>query len=157
MTMPGWPGGPYPPPPPRKNNTLRIVLIIVGAVLAVCCVGGVIGGVFLFRGVTKATGPVRDVADQFVTDLQNGDTTGAYALLCATTRTAFPPAEFASGVTGGAQIAGHEVRGINVTSGTGGTKAIVTMKLTMKNGFVDQHAIPLVKEDGQWRVCGAPY
>jgi hypothetical protein len=158
MTIPGWQGAPYmPPPPAKKSNTLRTVLIVVGSVLAVCCVGGVIGGVFLFRGVTKATAPARNTADQFITDLQNGDTTGAYALLCDSTKQAFPAAEFASGVTGGAQIASHEFAGVNVSSGTGGTRATVSMKLTMRNGFVDQHAIPLVKEDGQWRVCGDPY
>jgi hypothetical protein len=159
MSIPGWPGGaPYqPPPPPKKSNTLRIVLIVVGAVLVVCCGGGIIGGVFLFRGVSKATAPARDTADQFVSDLQNGDTTGAYALLCDATRKTFPPEDFASGVTGGARIVSHQFAGVNVSSGTGGTRAIVTMKLTMQNGFVDQHAFPLLKEDGRWKVCGAPY
>jgi hypothetical protein len=60
----------------------------------------IIGGVFGYRGVTKATGPVRDATDTFVTDLQNGDATGAYDLLRSRTRTAFAPAQFAGGVQG---------------------------------------------------------
>lgn len=158
MSIPGWQGAPYPPPPPpRKSHTLRIVLIVVSVVLVVCCGGGIIGGIFVFRGVVKATGPARDAADQFVTDLQNGDTTGAYDLLCDSTRGAFTPDQFAEGVNGQPKIVSHKLARVNVTSGTGGSRAVVTMKLTMQNGFVDQHTFPLVKEDGRWKVCGGPY
>lgn len=158
MSIPGWQGAPYPPaPPPKKSNTLRIVLIVVGAVLVVCCAGGIVGGVFLFRGVVKATGPARDATDQFVTDLQQGDTAGAYALLCDSTRAAFTPDRFAQGVASQPKIVSHKTGGVNVTSGSGGSTAVVTMKLTLQTGFVDEHTFPLVKEDGQWKVCGAPY
>jgi hypothetical protein len=154
MTIPGWQGA---PPPPRPSHSLRTVLIVVGAVLVVCCTGGVIGGVFLFHGVTKATAPARDAADTFVTDLETGNTTGAYDLLCSSTRGAFPPATFAAGVQGEQKITSHKISGVNVTSGTGGTTGVVSMKLTMQNGFTDQHAFPMRKEDGAWKVCGAPY
>ena len=83
MTMPGW--QPPPPPPQGKGKTLRTVLIVVGVVLVLCCGGAVIGGVFLFRNVAEATGPARHVADEFVTDLQTGNVTAAYDLLCADT------------------------------------------------------------------------
>jgi hypothetical protein len=154
MSYPGWPP---PSAPPRRSHTLRTVLIVVGAVLVVCCAGGIVGGVYLFRGAARATGPARDAADTFVTDLENGDTTGAYALLCDRTKAAFPADRFARGVEGQQKIVGHVLGGVNVTSGTGGSTAVVTMKLTMQNGFVDQHAFPLVKQDGAWKVCGGPY
>jgi len=158
MTVPGWQGAPYQPaPPPRQSHTLRTVLIVVGAVLVVCCAGGIVGGVYLFRGVMKATGPVRDAADTFVTDLEKGNTVGAYDLLCANTRRTFSPDQFARGVEGQQKIVSHKLAGVNVTSGTGGSTAVVTMKLTTQNGFVDQHTFPMVKEDGAWKVCGAPY
>jgi hypothetical protein len=158
MSIPGWPGAPFQPaPPPRKSHTLRIVLIVVGAALVVCCAGGIVGGVYLFRGVVKATGPALDVTDEFVTDLEKGDTSGAYDLLCDSTRGAFTPDAFARGVTSQSTIVSHKADGVNMTSGTGGSSAVVTMKLTMQNGFVDQHTFPLVKEDGRWKVCGGPY
>jgi hypothetical protein len=158
MSIPGRPGGGFPPPPPpRKSNTLAIVLITVGVAVVLCCGGGVVGGIFLYRGVAKATGPVRDVADRFVTDLQNGDTAGAYDLLCDGTREAFTPDAFARGVTSQPRIVGHEFAGINVTSSGNGTTAVVRMKLTMQSGFVDRHSFPMVKEDGDWKVCGGPY
>jgi hypothetical protein len=99
----------------------------------------------------------RDAADTFVTDLQNGDATGAYDLLCSRTRTAFAPAQFAGGVQGQPKIVSHKVTGVNVTTTAGATTAVVTMKLNMQNGFADQHTFPMVKEDGAWKVCGRPY
>ena len=95
MTMATQPWQPMPPPPPQKSNTLRIVLIVVGSVLALCCIGGVVGGVVLFKGVKTAIGPVQDATDEFITDLEKGDTTAAYALLCRDTRSAYPQATFA--------------------------------------------------------------
>lgn len=149
MTMPA--------PPPRKSHTLRWILITSGVVLVLCCGGGIIGGVFLFHGLSKATGPVRDTADEFVTDLQNGDTSSAYQLLCSGTRSAFTPAAFAQGVAGQPRISGHEIDGVNVISSNGRSSATVMVKLTTASGFVDQHAFPLVKEGGRWKVCGQPY
>jgi hypothetical protein len=158
MTIPGWQGAPFPPaPPPRNSHTLRTVLIVVGVVLVLCCGGGIVGGVFLFHGLSKATAPAKDATDEFVTDLQNGDTAGAYQLLCSDTRSAFPPAAFALGVAGQPKITSHEMGGVNVVSGNGHSSATVTVSLTTDSGFVDQHAFPLVKEDGRWKVCGQPY
>jgi hypothetical protein len=158
MSIPGWQGGPYQPaPPPKNNNTLRIVLIVVGAVAVLCCGGGIIGGVYLFHSYTTESGPARDAADQFVTDLQTGDAADAYGLLCDDTRGAMTPDRFAQGVAAQPKIAGHKSAGVKVSTGTDGTTAIVTMNLTMQNGFAEQHAIPMVKEDGAWKVCGSPY
>jgi hypothetical protein len=81
MTMATSAWQPMPPPPPRKSNTLRTVLIVVGSILVLCCIGGVVGSIFLFKGVKATVGPVQDAADEFVTDLKKGDTTAAYALL----------------------------------------------------------------------------
>jgi Domain of unknown function (DUF4878) len=158
MTIPGWQGAPYQPaPPPAKSHTLRTVLIVVGVVLVLCCGGGIIGGVFLFHGLSKATAPAEDAADEFVTDLQNGDTAGAYQLLCSGTQGAFTPAAFAQGVAAQPTISSHEMDGVNVVTSNGHSSATVTVKLTTGSGFVDEHAFPLVKEGGRWKVCGQPY
>lgn len=158
MTIPGWPGAPYQPaPPPRASHTVRNVLITVGVVLVLCCGGGVIGGVFLFHGLSKATAPAKNATDEFVTDLQNGDMAGAYQLLCSGTRSAFSPEAFAQGVAGQPRITSHEMAGVSVFTSNGHTTATVQVRLTMASGFVDQHAFPLVKEGGRWKVCGRPY
>lgn len=160
MSIPGWPGGaPYhpAPPPPKNNNTLRIVLIVVGALCALCCCGGVVGGVYLFHSYQKESGPAGDATDRFVTDLENDDAAGAYTLLCDNVHGVMSADEFAAGLAAQPKILGHKSTGVKVTTGTGGTTAIVSMNLTTAGGFVNQHAFPLVKEDGAWKVCGQPY
>jgi hypothetical protein len=148
---------PMPPPPPQKSNTLRTVLIVVGSILVLCCIGGVVGGIFLFKGVNKAVGPVRDAADEFVTDLEEDDTTAAYVLLCQDTRNAFSQITFAEGVSSQSKISSHKIDGTMIRNVNGSTSATVTASLTMSSGFVDQHTFTLVKEDGGWKVCGNPY
>jgi hypothetical protein len=156
MATPGWQSTP-PLPPPQKSNTLRTVLIVVGSILVLCCIGGVVGGVFLFKGVKDAVGPVQDAADEFVTDLETGDTAAAYALLCQDTRSAFSQTTFAAGVSSQAKISSHKISGATIRTVNGSTSATVTASLTMSTGFVDQHTFTLLKEDGGWKVCGSPY
>jgi hypothetical protein len=151
MTYPGL------PPVPPKSHTLRTILIIVGAVLVLCCAGAVVGGVYLFHGVSKATAPPRAATDEFVTDLENGDMTAAYGMLCSGTRSAFTSSTFATGVTGQPKIVSHQMGGVNVVNSGGHSTAVVEADLTLGSGFVDQHSFPLVKEDGRWKVCGRPY
>jgi hypothetical protein len=155
MATSGW--QPMPPPPPQKSKTLRTVLIVVGSVLLLCCIGGVVGGVFLYKGVKTSVAPVQDAADEFVTDLEQGDTSAAYALLCQDTRSAFSPTTFAAGVSSQPKISSHKINGTMVRTVNGSTSATVTAALTLSTGFVDQHTFTLVKEDGGWKVCGRPY
>ncbi|MEU4243659.1 hypothetical protein [Actinoplanes sp. NPDC026619] len=159
MATPAWQPmpPPPPPPPPKRSNTLRTVLIVVGVVLVLCCAGGVIGGVFLYKGVKTAVGPVRDVADEFITDLEHDDTTSAYELLCSDTQNAFPPATFARGVSSQAKIDSHKITNTMIRNTNGSTSATVVASLTMSTGFVDQHTFVLIKESGTWKVCGNPY
>jgi hypothetical protein len=146
-----------PPPPPKNNNTLRIVLIVVGSLVALCCCAGVVGGGFLFFSYKKESGPAGDATDRFVTDLEQNDTAGAYGLLCDKVHRVISADEFAAGVSSQPRIVSHESTGVRVNTGTAGTTATVSMNLTMVNGFVNSHDFPLVKENGDWKVCGEPY
>ncbi|MFF5180364.1 hypothetical protein ACFY2Q_20250 [Micromonospora sp. NPDC000316] len=148
---------PHPAPPPPKRRTLRTVLIVVGVVVVLCCGGAGVGGFFLFKGVKAATDPARQAAESFVTDLEAGDADAAYGLLCNGTRSNFTRDAFVQGVAKQPQIRSHKVNGINVQNVNGRTSATVQMALTLDSGFTDQRAIPLVKEDGAWKVCGQPY
>lgn len=154
MTMP------YPqpvPPPPRQRHTLRTVLIVVGAVLVLCCGGAVIGGIFFFRGVAQSTAPARQAADDFITDLESANATAAYGLLCADTRSQFTVEAFTDGLGRQSTIRSHEIQGVSVSNVNGKVSATVVANLTLDTGFVDRHTFPLVKEGGQWKVCGQPY
>ncbi|GAA2358542.1 hypothetical protein [Dactylosporangium salmoneum] len=142
-------------PPPKK--TWRVVLIVVGAVLVLCCGGLGVGGYFLFKGVKEATGPALDAANQFVVNLEHGDTDAAYEQLCAGTRTAYTKDAFADGVAKQPKITAHKTTGVNVASINGRTTATATMTLTLDSGFSEQHAFPMLKESGDWKICGRPY
>ncbi|SCG40542.1 protein of unknown function [Micromonospora echinaurantiaca] len=133
------------------------MLIVVGVVLVLCCGGAGVGGFFLYKGVKGATDPARQAAESFVTDLEAGDTDGAYGQLCSQTRGRYARDAFARGVAQQPKIRGHKVNGVNVSTVNGRTSATVNMALTLDSGFTDQHTFLLVKEDGAWRVCGQPY
>lgn len=153
MTMPGW----QPMPPPRESHTLRNVVLILSALLVLCCAGAVVGGVFLFRGVAREGAPVRAAADTFITDLQEENLPHAYGLLCDGTRDRFSAGDFADGVNGQPKISGHEIDNVRVMNQNGHLVATVTANLTLDTGFVDHHAFPLIKQRGEWKVCGQPY
>lgn len=149
---------PYQPePPPPRRRTLRTVLIVVGIVLVLCCAGAVAGGFFLFREVKQATDPAREATEEFVTDLESGDADAAYGRLCAGTRGRFTREAFLHGLSEQPRIQSHEIVGVNVSTVNGRVSATTTAELTFDTGFVDRHTFKLVKEDGQWKVCGQPF
>lgn len=133
------------------------MLIVVAIVLVLCCVGGVTGGYALFRQVQKSTAPVRQITDDFVTDLESGNAGAAYGRLCADTRSRFTREAFDHGLDGKPKIRSHEFARVNVSNVNGRVSATATVALTLDTGFVDQHTFTLVEEDGQWKVCGQPF
>jgi len=147
----------YQIPQPPKSNTLRTVLIVVGSVLVLCCGAAAVGGYFLFRDIGDSIGPARDAAVTFVTRLEQGDVDGAYGLLCGDTREQYTAAAFADGVRQQPKISSHSVVGVSVVSRPGGASATVSMRLTLDSGFTADHAFPMLKEGGAWKVCGHPY
>ncbi len=154
---PPYPPGPLGPPQPSpRNRGTRRLLIVVGAVLSVCCAGMVTGGVLLWRSVDSATKPARQVADAFVTDLQDGRTADAYGLLCREARDAYTVDQFGQLVRGRPHIAAHRFLGASTQTVNGADSAGVTMELTQTGG-TERYTFLLVKEGAQWRVCGSPY
>ncbi|MET8154171.1 hypothetical protein ACIBSW_12610 [Actinoplanes sp. NPDC049668] len=133
------------------------MLIIVGVVVVLCCGGLGVGSYFLIKSVKNATEPARQAAEAFVVDLERADVDGAYGLLCSDTQGTYTRETFADWVTKQPKIRNHAVRGVNVKSHNGQTKAIVNMALTRDSGSTDQHAFLLVQEDGAWKICGQPY
>lgn len=144
------------PQPPRRR-TLRTVLIVVGAVVVLCCGVAGVGGFFLVKGIKDATGPAREAAVTFVSDLEAGNVDAAYGLLCSDTRNDYTHDAFADGIAKQPKIRSHSVVGVNVMNYNGRTTATVNMTLTLDSGFTDRHLFTLVKESGVWKVCGQPY
>lgn len=149
----GYPG--Y--PPPKKTNTTKIVLIIVGAVLLFCLLGAGGIGYFGYKVYSDNVAPARNVAVTFVKDLRDGDLTAAYDLLCRDARDAYSVTEFTTIVGAGEPIATYDVTGTSIASTNGKTTATVTMTLTTGTGRRADHDFRVVKENGDWKVCGQPY
>jgi len=125
-------------------------------VLAVCSCGGLVGG-YLIKEATGGLGPVRTAAADFIADLEAGDANGAYSRLCGRTQSRFSREGFEQGLAMEPKITDHRIVGINVRNSSGTSTATVTAELTTGSGFKDSHTFPLIKENGDWKVCGNPY
>lgn len=161
---PGYPPPGYPPPgygppaqPPKRGHTLRNVLIIVGIVAVLCCGGAIGGGAFLINKALGAVKPAEDATGAFITDLESDNYSDAYGMLCANTRTIFTADSFSQVVQAQPHISGHRITGAFVSNNNGHTSATVDAQLTRDTGPVASHTFVLVKENGAWKVCGAPY
>ncbi|WP_173062547.1 Rv0361 family membrane protein [Phytohabitans houttuyneae] len=140
-------------PAPKPRRTARTVLIVVGAVLAVCCVGGAVGGFALFRSVSNAIEPARDAATSYVDDVRAGDYPSAYGRLCQEVRDTTTLEDFTRAMSAGPRIQSYEINGVNVSNFNGRSTATVTARMTQDSGATLIQVFPLVKEDGEWRVC----
>ena len=148
---------PLPGPPPRRRSTLRRVVIILVVVLVVCCGGGVAAGYGLFHWYNSAAGPAQAATETFLTRLEQGDTAGAYQLLCADERNRLSQAAFADLVHAQPQLRGHKVVGTSVEVVNGTSTALITVELTRVGQPTERHTVRLVKDGSSWRVCGEPY
>ncbi|MBO0867867.1 MAG: hypothetical protein J2P15_04825 [Micromonosporaceae bacterium] len=144
-------------PPPKNKHTLRTVLIIVGVVLVVCCAGGIAGGYAIYRGVNAATGPARDTVNTFLGDLEGGNTAGAYAYLCGSTRQKYTTDAFTAVLGQRPKLVSHSITGTSVNNVNGTVSASVSARLSFVDGSSDLHVFILNKEGGGWRICGDPY
>lgn len=152
---PGY--GPPAPPPQRPSRTLRNVLIIVGVVVVLCCGGAIAGGAYLVNRALDAGKPAMEAAGAFTSDLESGDDSAAYGMLCASTRASFTMAEFRRVVQTRPHIVGHRISLATVRTTNGRSTATVSARLTQNDGAVVSHVFTLVKENGAWKVCGQPY
>ncbi len=144
------------PPAPRKRRTGRNLVVIAVVVAVVCCGGAAAAAYAFYRVLGDAVGPPRAAADTFLSDLEKGDTTGAYGLLCGTVRGHLSQDSFTAFVAAQSHLRSHRIVGTSVSTVNGQASAVVTADLTRDSGS-GKHSMTLVKENGQWRVCGSPY
>ncbi|WP_346538496.1 hypothetical protein [Micromonospora sp. DPT] len=145
---------PIPVPPRDNRRTLRIVLIVVGAVLAVCCLGGVVGGFFVYGAAKEAVGPVREATTSYLDALRSGDHQRAYDLLCRAERERTSLAEFRRRWEAEPRLVDYDVAGLTVNNTNGRVRGTATVRLTTATGGTSTQVLTLVKEDGAWRLCG---
>ncbi|SCL40697.1 protein of unknown function [Micromonospora pallida] len=141
------------PAPSGPRRTTRTILIVVAVVLVLCCLGGSIGGFWLYRTVNDAVAPVSDSATTYLDAVQRGDHSTAYRQLCAPTRNRISEDEFTRMQAAQPRLRNYEITFVNVASTNGRTQGSATVRLIQENGTETTQIFQLVKEDGAWRVC----
>ncbi|MEV4490352.1 hypothetical protein AB0K04_09590 [Micromonospora coxensis] len=143
--------------PARPRRPVRTGLVL-GASGMLLCVAGVAGlGLWNVQVVTGASGPVRETVDGFFQEVSAGDVERAYDRLCASARGKWSEVGFTGWVRTPPMVSGHEILDVSVRTKGGRPVGEVTVRLTRDGGAGEQRTVPVVKEDGGWRVCGDPY
>jgi hypothetical protein len=142
---------------PEPKFMPRTVLIVVSILLVVCCGGAVVAGSYFATTVPKATDSARQAAEEFIVDLESGDSAAAYANLCARTQSQFSREDFVRRVTGQPKVRSHEIVSVDVVNANSVVVGSTLARLVLETGAVDRHTFALVKEHDVWKVCGQPY
>lgn len=132
--------------------------LVLGALAVGLCLVGVAGlGLWNVQVVAGATGPVRETADGFFRELSAGEVDQAYRRLCAPTRSRWSEVGFAGWVRTPPVVTGYDILDVSVRTRGGRPAGEVTVRVTRDGGAAEQRRLPVVKEEGEWRVCGDPY
>jgi hypothetical protein len=143
-------------PQPRAPRRARTVLLILLAVLVVCCGAGAVISYGVFNAGRNTTGPMRDGAIHFLDNLREHDFDSAYGRLCDRTTAQLAKQAFIAAASARPLIS-YGVTKTYIADRSGLVDGTVIATLTYADGTSESHALPMVEEDGVWRVCGNPY
>ncbi|RIV37370.1 Rv0361 family membrane protein [Micromonospora radicis] len=143
--------------PARRRHPVRTGFVVAAVGVALCCVGVAGLGAWNVQLVTQAAGPVRETADGFLRQVTAGDTDGAYERLCADARGRWSQLGFTSWVRTPPVVRDYEIVDVSVATRGGQPHGTVTVRLTRDSGTSEQRDLSVVREDGDWRICGDPY
>ncbi|MFI2713483.1 hypothetical protein ACH495_25510 [Micromonospora sp. NPDC018662] len=143
--------------PARRRRPARAGVLVAGLGLGTCLIGVAGLAVWNAQVVLQAGGPVRETADGFFRDVAAGDTDGAYERLCAEARSRWSQAGFGSWVRTPPVVSGYEIVDVSVSTRAGRPRGTVVVRLNRDGGGSEQREVPVVPEDGGWRVCGDPF
>ncbi|MEU9829634.1 Rv0361 family membrane protein [Micromonospora chersina] len=144
-------------PARRRRRPVRAGVLVAVLGLGTCLVGVAGLGVWNVQVVLQANGPVRDTADAFFREVAAGETDQAYDKLCREARGKWSQVGFGSWVRTPPQVSGYEIVDVSVQTRGGRPRGTVTVRLTRDGGGSEERELPIVQEDGKWRVCGDPF
>ncbi|MFI9638498.1 hypothetical protein ACIG87_00315 [Micromonospora sp. NPDC051925] len=143
--------------PARRHRPVRTGLFLGGLATGLCLVGVAGLGLWNVQVVVGAHDPVRQTADGFFRELSDGEVEQAYQRLCAQARGRWSEVGFAGWVRTPPVVTGYEILDVTVRTRGGRPAGEVLVRVTRDGGAAEQRRLPVVKEDGKWRVCGDPY
>ncbi|WFF04342.1 hypothetical protein [Micromonospora sp. WMMD964] len=136
---------------------MRAGLAFAGFGVALCCVGVAGLAAWNLQTVRQAAGPIRDTADGFLNEVTLGDSDRAYQRLCEDARSRWSAIGFTSWVRTPPMVTDYEITDVSVTTRSGRPQGTVTVKVTRSGGLSEERRLPVVREGGDWRVCGDPF
>ncbi|GAA2712014.1 hypothetical protein ACFY2R_17635 [Micromonospora olivasterospora] len=143
--------------PVRRRRPVRTGLLFAGLGLGLCLIGVAGLGAWNLQLVTRSTEPVRQTADGFFREVAAGDVDRAYERLCSEARGKWSAGGFGAWVRTPPQVTGYEITDVSVATRGGRPLGTVTVRLTRDGGGSEERRLPVVREDGRWRVCGDPF
>ncbi|MGY3518944.1 Rv0361 family membrane protein [Micromonospora sp. PTRAS2] len=143
--------------PARRGRPARTGLLAAGAGLGLCLVGVAGLGAWNVQMLAGAGDQVRDSADGFLREVAAGDVERAYERLCAQSRSRWSAVGFAGWVRTPPVVTGYEIVDVSVRTKGGRPTGAVRARLIRDGGAGEDRTVPMVKEDGRWRVCGDPF
>ncbi|MDZ5443677.1 DUF4878 domain-containing protein [Micromonospora sp. 4G57] len=143
--------------PARGRRPVRTGLVLGGFGVGLCLIGVAGLAVWNVQVVMQATGPVRETADGFFHEVSAGDTDKAYERLCKDTRSRWSAVGFGSWVRTPPQVSGYEITDLSISTLRGRPRATVTVRVTRDGGASEERKLPVIQENGKWRVCGDPF
>ncbi|MEU1847235.1 Rv0361 family membrane protein [Micromonospora sediminicola] len=143
--------------PARRRRPVRAGVLVAVLGLGTCLVGVAGLAVWNAQVVLQADGPVRETADGFFRDVAAGDTDRAYERLCRDARGRWSQAGFGSWVRTPPVVSGYEIVDVSVATRGGRPRGTVVVRINRDGGGSEERELPVVPEDGGWRVCGDPF
>ena len=140
------------PSAPRPGRPRRTVLIVV---LVVAVLGGAAGtAAWLWResAVTRVPGTPREAAEIFLDASYDDKPEVQYEMLCAKLQARMSRQGYIKMMEGDFPGYGYEITGVT-TGGAGPETATVAYTVAKSNGKHTDLELPLLKEEGQWRIC----
>ncbi|MFU8874274.1 hypothetical protein [Micromonospora sp. SL4-19] len=143
--------------PARPRQAVRTGLVLGGFTVGLCLIG--VAGLALWnlQVVMQANGPVRETADTFLHAVAADETDKAYEKLCRQAKSKWSAGGFGSWVRTPPQVRGYEITDVSVATSAGRPRGTVTARLTRDGGDSEERKLPVVQENGKWRVCGDPF
>ncbi|MGC5022283.1 hypothetical protein [Micromonospora sp. DT47] len=143
--------------PARPRRPVRTGLVLGGFAMILCLVGVAGLGVWNVQVITQASGPVRETADGFFHEVSAGEVDRAYERLCAQARSRWSEVGFAGWVKTPPVVSGYEIVDVSVRTKAGRPTGEVVVRVTRDGGASEERTLPVVREKGEWRVCGDPF
>ncbi|MEH0844597.1 hypothetical protein V6U81_19625 [Micromonospora sp. CPCC 205711] len=143
--------------PARRSRPVRTGLLLGGLAMILCLVGVAGLGAWNLQVIIGASGPVRETADGFFREVSAGEVDRAYERLCAPARGRWSEVGFAGWVRTPPVVSGYEIVDVSVRTKGGKPVGEVIVRVTRDGGASEQRTLPMVREKGEWRVCGDPF